>query len=260
MPLHKTEAIVLRTIKLGEADKIVTLFTKELGKIRAVAKGARRIKSRFGGALEPFTHINTTLYEKRNNSLFRMREAGIVHPYHRIREDIDRIIYGLYLLEAVDKFLLEADVNKEISSFLTDTLALLNKGDNDVKAIFIFFGLKFLRLIGYQYRFDKCIVCSDDPLISFFSPHKGGLVCNDCIRNDRRGAQPINKSTALYLRDIQRVERDIGAEVLASSMPLNEAEEIIKGIFTEILGRPLFSQKLINETFIATERLSSRVF
>ena len=77
MPLHKTEAVVIHTIKLGEADKIATLFTKELGKIKAVAKGARRIKSRFGSSLEPFTHINTTLFEKGNYNLLRIRQADI---------------------------------------------------------------------------------------------------------------------------------------------------------------------------------------
>jgi len=90
MPLHKTEAVVIHTIKLGEADKIVTLFTKELGKIKAVAKGARRIKSRFGSSFEPFTQINTTLFEKGNYNLLRIRQADIIQSYFHIREDFEK--------------------------------------------------------------------------------------------------------------------------------------------------------------------------
>ena len=242
MPLHKTEAVVIHTIKLGEADKIATLFTKELGKIKAVAKGARRIKSRFGSSLEPFTHINTTLFEKGNYNLLRIRQADIIQPFFHIREDFEKIIYGLYFLELIDKFLLERDVNKGIFSFLIDTLNHLNNND-ELKRLFILFGIKFLKLSGYQYRFDKCISCGDAPLILFFSAYKGGLICDSCAKNNRQGILPINKGTALYLSSIQKQE----AVTEETADAMNEAVEIIKGIFADIIGRPLMSQEFINK-------------
>ncbi len=244
MPLHKTEAIVIRTIKLGEADKIVTLFTNELGKVRAVAKGVRRTKSRFGSALEPFTHINTSIFVKGSSSLYRMRDTGIIHSYHKIREDINKIAYGLYLLELVDRFLLEGDVNKGVFAFLKDTLNFLSERE-EVREVFILFGLHFLRLSGYQYKFDRCISCGDDPLIAFFSPYKGGLICNGCIRGEQRGMFPINKAVALYLNSVKNID----GMIIEPANPdiINEAAEIIKGIFTEIIGRPLLTQEFINE-------------
>ncbi len=243
MPLHKTEAVVIRTIKLGEADKIVTLFTKELGKIKAVAKGARRIKSRFGSSLESFTHINTTLFEKGNSSLLRIRQADIIQPYFHIRENFEKISYGLYFLELIDKFLLERDVNKRIFSYLTDTLSHLNSSDEQ-KTLFIQFGLQFLMLSGYQYKFDRCIICGDAPLILFFSAYKGGLICDSCAKNNRHGLLPINKGAALYLYALQK--SDTAFEETTSVGAIDEAVEIIKGIFTDVIGRPLMSQEFID--------------
>src|SRR5206468_2756805 len=101
MPLYKEQGIVLRSVKLGEADKIVTIFTQGSGKIRAVAKGIRRTQSKFGARLEPFTHVSLLLYRGRN--LDTVTQAEIVGPFLKIRRDFGLIAAGETMLEAVDK-------------------------------------------------------------------------------------------------------------------------------------------------------------
>ncbi|MCA1727691.1 MAG: DNA repair protein RecO, partial [Actinobacteria bacterium] len=101
MPLYKEQGVVLRAVKLAEADKIVTILTQGSGKVRAVAKGIRRTQSKFGARLEPFTHVSLMLYQGRN--LDTVAQAEIVTPFQRVRSDFDRYSAGETMLETVDK-------------------------------------------------------------------------------------------------------------------------------------------------------------
>src|SRR6266508_3784862 len=101
MPLYKEQGIVLGAVKLAEADKIVTILTQGSGKVRAVAKGIRRTKSRFGARLEPFTHVNLLLY--RGRSLDIVTQADIISPFRTVRNDYGLFSAGEAMLEAVDK-------------------------------------------------------------------------------------------------------------------------------------------------------------
>src|SRR5881296_3888223 len=100
MPLYKEQGIVLRSAKLGEADKIVTILTQGSGKIRGVAKGIRKTHSKFGARLEPFTHVSLMLYEGRN--LDTVTQAEIISPFLALRKDLSLITAGETMLEAVD--------------------------------------------------------------------------------------------------------------------------------------------------------------
>src|SRR5205814_8493962 len=109
MPPYKEQGIVLRSIKLGEADKVVTILTQGSGKVRAVAKGIRRTNSRFGARLEPFTHVSLLCYRGRN--LDTVTQAEIISPFVRIRRDFDLIAAGETMLEGVDKVAEEHERN-----------------------------------------------------------------------------------------------------------------------------------------------------
>src|SRR5918999_4872407 len=99
--LYKDEGIVLKTIKLGEADRIVTFFTRQNGKVRAVAKGVRKTKSRFGGRLEPYTRVELLIY--RGRSLDTITQADIIDPFRGLRHDYDRLWSAAALAEIVEK-------------------------------------------------------------------------------------------------------------------------------------------------------------
>ena len=101
MNLYREQGVVLRTWKLGEADRIVVLLTQGEGKVRAVAKGVRKTKSRFGGRLEPFSHVDLSLY--RGRELDIVTQAEVITPFRALREDYDRVVAGVAMLEAVDQ-------------------------------------------------------------------------------------------------------------------------------------------------------------
>ena len=101
MNLYREQGVVLRTWKLGEADRIVVLLTQGEGKVRAVAKGVRKTKSRFGGRLEPFSHVDLSLY--RGRELDIVTQAEVISPFRALREDYDRVVAGTAMLEAVDQ-------------------------------------------------------------------------------------------------------------------------------------------------------------
>ena len=130
MSLLETDAIVLKTLRLGEADKLVTILTAKKGKVKAVAKGARRPRSRFGAALEPFTHCNVILFDKKPTILMRMNQADILHSFMRIREDLERIRAAARMVQLVSAILPEGEANPKIFSLLLAGLAEVEKTDH----------------------------------------------------------------------------------------------------------------------------------
>ncbi|MFQ5780403.1 MAG: DNA repair protein RecO, partial [Nitrospiria bacterium] len=120
MSLLSTRAIVLGSIKLGEADKLVTFFTTERGKLKGVAKGARRMKSRFGASLEPFTHCDLVVFEKGGEKLARINQSDILHSYQRLREDWRGIHSALLMTHLVQRMTPEGQPSRPIYRLLLD--------------------------------------------------------------------------------------------------------------------------------------------
>ena len=127
MPPYKEQGIVLRSYKLGEADKIVTVMTQGAGKVRAVAKGIRKTKSRFGARLEPFTHVDLMLYRGRG-ALDTVTQAEIIAPHMTIREDLARFAAGETMLEAVDRVAEEHERNVRLTMLLLAGLPGARRG------------------------------------------------------------------------------------------------------------------------------------
>src|SRR5258706_6030085 len=124
MATYRANAIVLRTIKLGEADRIVNLVTEHRGKVRAVVKGVRKTKSRFGARLEPLTHVSLLLYEGRN--LDTITQAETIDHFRNVREDLDRLSRATALLEAVDAIVQEGEDDHRVHQMLLGALRTLD--------------------------------------------------------------------------------------------------------------------------------------
>jgi DNA repair protein RecO (recombination protein O) len=189
---YRDDGIVLRTQKLGEADRIVTLLTRRTGRVRAVAKGVRRTKSRFGARLEPFTHVDLLLYTGR--SLDVITQADTVRPYGRpFSSDYPRYTTGTAMLETAEKF---TPVEKEPAMrqflLLVGGLRALGEGAHDPRLILDAYLLRSLAVAGFAPALDECAVCgarvgagdgADDSaaLRAFaFAIGAGGLVCRSC--------------------------------------------------------------------------------
>jgi len=190
--VYRDDGIVLRTQKLGEADRIVTLLTRRTGRVRAVAKGVRRTKSRFGARLEPFTHVDMLLYTGR--SLDVITQADTVRPYGKpFSSDYPRYTTGTAMLETAEKF---TPVEKEpaMRQFLLLVGGLRALGDeaHDPRLILDAYLLRSLAVAGYAPALDECAVCGTrvgaddhgDPSAALrafaFAIGAGGLVCRSC--------------------------------------------------------------------------------
>jgi DNA repair protein RecO (recombination protein O) len=173
MPLYRDEAIVVRTYRLGEADRIVVLFTKGRGKVRAVAKGVRKTTSRFGARLEPTTHVALQLYEGR--TLDTITQAETLDHFRPIREDLERIGRASSILEAVEQITQEREPNAALYTMLVGALRALSADDHPLIAPAFFW--KLLALEGLSPVVDSCVVCGSDEDLCAFTLDDGGLVC-----------------------------------------------------------------------------------
>ena len=179
MGLYRDEAIVLRTQKLGEADRIITLLTRENGRVRAVAKGVRRTTSRFGSRLEPFTHVDLQLAEGR--SLDVVTQAETLTPYGaRFGSDYERYTAGTVMLETSERLVVE-EKQPALQQFLLLVGALRTMGEghrpNQVLDSFL---LRSLSVAGYAPSFDACARCGAPGPHRSFNPAAGGVLCGTC--------------------------------------------------------------------------------
>ncbi len=185
MPLYKEQGIVLGAVKLGEADKIVSILTQGSGKVRAVAKGIRRTSSRFGGRLEPFTHVNLMLYRGRN--LDTVTQADILSPFRAIREDFALFSAGETMVETADKVAEEHERNVRLFLLLLQGLRALETRPEDPAAVAEAYLLRLMGLSGFAPALTACAVCGGTP-VGRFSAAQGGAVCESCREREAHRA------------------------------------------------------------------------
>jgi len=194
MGLYRDQGVVLRTYRLGEADRIVVLATRTSGKVRAVAKGVRKTKSRFGGRLEPVSHVAVQLYEGRELDIVTQAEA--IDHFRPIREDLERLTKATTLLEAVDQVAQEGEPNARLYTMLVGALRSLAAHDSPLLVPAFFW--KLLALEGAQPLLDECASCgAGDVELVAFDLADGGTLCRNC----RRG-MPISADALALIRRV----------------------------------------------------------
>ena len=176
MPLYREQGVVLRTLRLGESDRIVTLVTPGRGKVRAVAKGVRKTKSRFGGRLEPLNHVDLLLYEGRELDV--ISQAETLEQFRPIREDLDRLGKATALLEAVDQVTQEGQAASRLYAMLVGALRALSA--RDATLLVPAFFLKLLSLEGFHPVLELCGGCGATADLVAFDVGEGGALCRSC--------------------------------------------------------------------------------
>ena len=178
MSLYRDTGVVLRTYKLGEADRIVVLMTAAHGKVRAVAKGVRKTKSRFGGRLEPLNHVSLLLYEGRELDIVSQVET--IDSLGPLLHDLDRLTQGLALLEAIDQLAQERDPAPHLYRMLVGALRTLEGRPSPL--VVPAFYWKLLAAEGLRPELDACTRCGETEGIVAFDMHEGGVLCRACRR------------------------------------------------------------------------------
>ena len=190
MPLYRDEGIVLRAQTLGEADRIVTLLTRRTGKVRAVAKGVRRTRSRFGARLEPFTRVDVQNYAGR--SLDIVTQAEILDPHAAIAGDYERFTAGTAMLEAADRLTEEREPALKMYLLLVGGLRALDAGEHSPGLVLDAFLLRALSVSGYEPALADCARCGATGPHRTFAIPSGGVVCGSCKPAGAASPSPVS--------------------------------------------------------------------
>jgi DNA repair protein RecO (recombination protein O) len=178
MGLYRTKVIVLRSRNLGEADRVLVLFSEELGKFEAVVKGARRQRSRFVGNTLPFNYLEGMFFTGKN--LDSLSQAELVHSFSALRDDLNKFAYATFWVELVDGFVPERQETGELFRFVLAAFVIL-ENTSDPEIINLAFQVRLLKYLGYQPELNCCACCGESPENKqFFSAEAGGLVCMNC--------------------------------------------------------------------------------
>ncbi|MCD6358839.1 MAG: DNA repair protein RecO [Dehalococcoidia bacterium] len=243
--VYKTEAIVLKGIKLGEADKILTLYTPYLGKIRAVAKGIRRPKSKLRGHVETLTH--STLMLARGKNLDIITQGQTIHSFLPLRDSLWRTSHALYASELTDRFTAEQVENLSLFQLLLDALKLLCQTE-DAGLIRHYFELHLLSHIGYRPQLERCIKCDSrlNPTANFFSIGGGGVLCPDC-QHKESAVYPISLNALKTMRFLQNSDCSSATRLRINPRLSVELELLMQKYITYLLERRVESVKWIDK-------------
>jgi DNA repair protein RecO (recombination protein O) len=240
MPLLKTTAIVLKSRKWGEADRIVTFFTLKRGKLRGVARGARRMKSRFGSALEPFVHCELELFEKHGDSLYRISQADIRDSFHTLRDSLESIAAAARLVNLSGAVTADGDAVPRVFHALLEGLrAVAESGDASHTAAL--YELEILRFAGYLPHLDRCTTCQSKQSggVWFFSPRSGGTICAACVRREPMKCPVVSPACLAFFRQALKMDPELLPRMKASPSVRQELREAIELYVECVAGRRL---------------------
>jgi DNA repair protein RecO (recombination protein O) len=200
--LYRDQGVVLRTFRLGEADRIVVLMTQGHGKVRAVVKGVRKTKSRFGSRLEPISHVALLMYQGRGE-LEVVNQAETLDHFRAVREDLDRLAKATSMLEVVDQVAQEREMSPALYRMLVGGLRALAARDDPLVVPAFFW--KLLALEGLSPVLDRCATCGATEDLVAFDVDEGGVLCRSCRRGVPISVEAIDIMRRILGGDLARV-------------------------------------------------------
>ncbi len=246
MPLMKVDAIVLRTRELGEADRIVTLYSKQKGKVQLVAKGVKKPKSKLVGGILNFTHAQYWYYQGRGLGI--LSQYDIHESFQILKSDLKKYAYATYMAELVQEFTLEGEENEGLFLTFLTSLHLLKTQDLDLATRL--FEMRLLRCLGYGLSFQTCRECEHsfdgrEQKKAFFSPALGGILCERCISKDSQGFY-ISWGTVKILIFLLKMPIEKISVLRVSSVAKKEMEKTLHYYLTYILEKKIKSKEFMH--------------
>jgi len=241
---YRTEAIVLRHSDFGEADRLLTVVTPYLGKLRLLAKGVRKPSSRKAGHLDLFTRSELLVARGRNLDI--VTQAQMIEPYLALRQDLWRMSHAYYVAELLDVFSEEQAENEALYRLFSQALGWICQSSN-LPQVVRFYELRALDLAGYRPQLFSCLRCNAalEPVINYFSPEEGGVLCPHCGEG-WRGARPIPLGALKVLRYMQTHEYSKCAALQPRPSTAEEVERVLQDYLTYTLERRLKSVEFLN--------------
>ncbi len=242
----KTSGIVIKRINLGEADRLLTIYTAEVGKVRAIAKGSRRTLSKLAGHLEPLSLTIFELHE--GKSFFVITSADLVAGFMGIQNDLEKTSLAFYLLEMVDVLTTHDHAHDAIFDLLRDGLTLLEQPAETVgtRLFVVAFMLKLLAEVGYLPELSRCVNCQKSlmPAGNYFSPSLGGIIDPSC-RQEASDRLKVSSTSIKAMRLFLSSSLSVVYRCTLSPEVLDELEYIIESNLQYHVGRELYSKTFV---------------
>ena len=250
---NKASAIVLRSLDYGESDRIITFYTDNFGKLKGIAKGARRSKKRFPNAFELFSCSSILFSRSNRGGLALVEGCDVTNYYSGIRSDLEGTLVASYFVDLVNQFTREGKKSRDLFQLLRDFLGLLEIG-NSSETMMSFFELRLLKLTGFEPVLDRCAACRTpvDDLRAYcdmslmFNPADGGIKCPGCSFNNR-DSFPVSLGTVKTLLMGKEMEIDKIDRLSLSEQTTTESREILNRFIRHILGKELRSLNVLNQ-------------
>jgi DNA repair protein RecO (recombination protein O) len=236
---YQIEVIIIKKIKLGEADRILTFYTPHLGKIQGVAKGVRRPRSKMAGHLELLTHSTVSLARGRN--LDTVTGSQTIDSFLPLKSDLELTSYALYVIELINQFTADSVENHPLFQLLLETMHHLCRGSNS-EVVLRSFELHLLDLVGYRPQLGRCVSCRLplEPVTNYFSPSAGGILCPGCS-NSQSSVHRISVNAIKVLRWLQGSDLSATEKLKIDPELSRELEAIMRGYLRYLLEREIKS-------------------
>jgi len=236
---YQTEAIIIKKTKLGEADRILTLYTPHLGKIQAVAKGVRRPRSKMAGHLELLTHSQVPLARGRN--LDTITGSQTINSFLPLKSDLELTSHALYAIELVDQFTADHIENYPLFQLLLETMGhLCQAGDNEL--VLRYFELHLLNEVGYRPQLQRCVSCKAtlEPTTNSFCSTAGGMLCPSCSQSQLL-TYPLSVNALKVLRLLQNYNYNTVSKLKINPELSRELEGVMRDYLKYLLEREVKS-------------------
>ncbi len=237
--VYRTEGVVLRRQNLGEADRLTTVYTQHYGKLRLVAKGVRRLRSRKAGHLEPFTRV--ALLIARGRELDIITQAETIEDFRVFQGDLEQLGYASYLVELLDRFTVEEGEENQVQyRLLLESLERLAKMKINPAAVILYFELRLLDLVGYRPELFQCVECGAEirPEKQHFSFLRGGILCPKCSPG-KNHLRSISLPVLKILRHFQRSNFETASAPKISKELFSDVDQLMEGYINYLLERQL---------------------
>ena len=244
---YQTRAIVLKQRPMGEADRLLTLYTETSGKVAAIARGSRKPGSKLGGNLELLNLVEISLARGRN--LDHINECVVIDRYRDLREDLSKIAHGIYLAELCDAFGEERSPNPNLFRLLRDTLSRLDK-EKFSHLILREFEMRLLLHCGFNPELNECVECRYklQPKICAFVPSLGGAICCDCEKEIKEFKMKLSVPGMKLLRHVQRgngMENGVSAIRVPQEVSM-EIQNVLKTYLEFIMEKKIKSTTFLD--------------
>lgn len=241
--MEKSEGIVIKTINYGETNKIITLFTKEHGKIGLMARGAKKTRSQLAAASQLFFY-GQFLYQK-GKGLGVLYQGESIEPFRQLKTDIEKMAYSAYIVEMVDKLTEQENRSPLLFGFLLQILTDIDQGI-DPEILTILFDVKMMSLAGIEAEFDCCVNCGNKEGPFAFSVSGGGYLCKRCLGHDPRAMQ-MSSSSARLLRLFKHIDLKQLGKIDLKKETVKEMKHILSVYYDQYSGLRLKSKRFLDQ-------------